>query len=172
MLSGQRVRCPGARDVDGRTVDEQRSGLRRGDHVLPYRNDVLARRQHGDDDVCVLDALSGVPDNLNAIGGGRLARCRDNVKTEYRAAAFDQIGGHWPAHVSKTDKSDIRHETLFQSENVSSSAPADLKCRSTMSGVTAAIRSGSHFGLRSLSTIVARMPSMKSCPAMLASAIR
>ena len=44
----------------------------------------------------------------------------------------------------------------------SSRSPSGLKCHSTMSGVTPASVSGCHAGLRSFSTIMARMPSMKS----------
>ncbi len=56
--------------------------------------------------------------------------------------------------------------------NCSSSAPTERKCRATRSGVTASSLSGRQIGLRSLSTTAARMPSMKSCAATQASAIR
>ncbi len=55
VLGGQRMRLLGAFDVDGRAIDDQRALGHRRDHFVPDRQHMLARGQHGDDDVGALD---------------------------------------------------------------------------------------------------------------------
>src|ERR1700722_7249063 len=129
-------------------------------------------REHGDDNVGVVHRTLGVGDDLHAVFRGSLARRRHHVEAAHTLARLDQIGGHRPAHVAETDKSNVRHGKPRSYGNCNSKAPTGLKWRSTIPSVTSSSRTGCHAGLRSLSTMVARMPSMKSCPAMHASAIR
>ena len=54
VLGGQRMRLLGAFDVDGRAIDDQRALGHRGNDLVPDRQHMLARRQHGDDDIGAL----------------------------------------------------------------------------------------------------------------------
>ena len=63
-------------------------------------------------------------------------------KPSTRSPDLTQIGGHRAAHVSETDKSNVRHRSPHSLGNCSSSAPTDLKWRSTISGVTSSSRAG------------------------------
>ncbi len=60
------VNRAGAVDIDRRAVDEERAALGDGDEFSPHGAHVLARRQHGDDDIGV-----GVPHGRD---GGRAGR--------------------------------------------------------------------------------------------------
>ena len=108
-LGREPMRLARARHVDGRAIDEQRALVRGRQHILPHRQDMLAGRQHGNDDIGVFNTALGIGHDLHTIAGGRFARGRHDVEAAHMLAAFDQIGRHGSAHVSKTDESDIRH---------------------------------------------------------------
>ena len=77
--------------------------------IVPYRQDVLARRQHRDDNVSVVNGSLGAGDNLYAIPGRGLAQRRYEVETQNVFARLDEIGGHRRAHVAETDEANSRH---------------------------------------------------------------
>jgi hypothetical protein len=90
-------------DVDGRAVDEQRPRPGPVDDAVRSQiqaANLLARRQHGDDDV-------GAGDRGAEIGGrGRAGRHRPldgvhgGIEGAYLVAGRQQIAGHRQAHVS------------------------------------------------------------------------
>ena len=97
-------------DIDGRAVDEQRAlrGLRRD--VLIDRQDMLAGRQHGDDDLGVLDRRDAVGHDHDAIvrapfQGSPATRSKPCTAMP----GLDQIGGHRVAHIAEADEGDRGH---------------------------------------------------------------
>ena len=97
-------------NVDGRAIDQQRARLRVGrDIILEHSADVLRGGEHGDDDVGVLDGISG--------GGGGRATCRDSLLDSFgnqveRADIMPRLGEvrrHSAAHVAQANKCDPCH---------------------------------------------------------------
>ena len=102
--AAKRMRLAGAGHIDRRAIDEQRALPRPRHDIVPDRQDVLARRQHGDDDVGVLDGAPGAGDDLDAVSGRGFAQRRYQVEAENVLARLDQVGGHRPAHIAETDE--------------------------------------------------------------------
>src|ERR1700733_1885252 len=103
------MRLARALDVDGRAIDEQRVLPRLWRDVVPYRQHVLAGRQHGDDDIGILKRRLGAACDLHAVLGRGIAQRRYEIESKDVAAGLDEIGGHRPAHVAETDESNSRH---------------------------------------------------------------
>ena len=100
----------GAVDVDGRAVDQQRALGDVGQHVLFVDvAHMIAGRQHGDDDLGVLDrfgrALGLVGPLLDRGCNGGLGE----IEGGNMMLRLAQIGGHRATHVAETDEGDLRH---------------------------------------------------------------
>ncbi len=112
--------------LDGGAVDEERArlGARQDAAVAAIGfQHVLARRQHGDDDVLVGHGLRRARHDSDAGLGGGIARLVDEVEPADRVARFHQIGRHGQAHVSEPDEADRRHWAFLLLPASSSSSP-------------------------------------------------
>ena len=98
--------------VDGGAVDEELTRPRRADDFAPHRDDVLARRQHGDRDVGPCRRLRGAGGDLHAAFRRGVARSGDEIEADDAVARLDQIGGHRAAHVAEADEGDFAHAAL------------------------------------------------------------
>ena len=70
---------------------------------------MLARRQHGDDDIGALDRGYRAVGDGSAVGLGLIARGRHQVERDHLVAGLDQIGRHRPAHIAEANECDTCH---------------------------------------------------------------
>src|SRR5579859_626277 len=104
----------GGIDVDGRAVDQQRTGLGRGEDALRVEvgaAHMRAGRQHGDDHLGIGDRLGGRGRGDAAGGGEGLDRGLSHVEAGDLMPGLDQVLRHRAAHVAEADKCNLAHDS-------------------------------------------------------------
>ncbi len=125
---GKLMRLAGAFDVDRRAVDEQRAVLRGADDLAPDRQNMLAGRQHRDDDVRALHRLGRTFRLDDPARRRRRAQLGGEIEACDRVAGLDEIGGHRAAHVAETDECDGCHVPLSPVVPTVIPAKAGIQC--------------------------------------------
>ena len=102
--------------VDGGAIDQQRLGVLGVPHrrdqpalVQPDLAHILARRQHGDDDIGAFRGLGGTAGTLDASSRQGPERGGIEVVAGDAMARLDQVRGHGRTHVAEANETDARH---------------------------------------------------------------
>ena len=70
---------------------------------------MLARGQHGDDDIRALHRSCRAVGDGGAVGLGLIEQSLHQIEADDLVAGLDEIGGHRPAHVAESDECDCCH---------------------------------------------------------------
>ena len=108
----QLMHGPRALHIDGGGIDQQRPLGNRARDLLPDRPHMLARRQHGDDDLRPPHAVQRAIGQHKTRRRGRLTRGWRQIKTRHPMARPHKIERHRQAHVAEPDECDCRHSSL------------------------------------------------------------